>query len=100
PATESIGASRSPQDIRDILLEINAVVSRGQLTLHWTYSQARHKPETISSWANLYLQHLNNLNQHCLSAETDSGYSPADFPQMGLDQGELDDLLASLGGEA
>ncbi|MEO1622877.1 MAG: condensation domain-containing protein, partial [Cyanobacteria bacterium J06632_3] len=100
PATESTGASRSPQDIRDILLEINAVVSRGQLTLHWTYSQARHKPETISSWANLYLQHLNSLIQHCLSAETDSGYSPADFPQMGLEQGELDDLLASLGGEA
>jgi hypothetical protein len=36
---------------------------------------------------------------HCLSAESDLGYSPSDFPQMALSQAELDDLLANLGGE-
>ncbi|MEL6468398.1 MAG: amino acid adenylation domain-containing protein [Cyanobacteria bacterium J06623_4] len=99
PATESTGAARSPHDPRDVLIEINAVVSQGHLTVHWTYSYKCHKAETIASWAKGYLTQLSDLIAHCLSTETDSGYSPTDFPQMGLDQSELDDLLASLGGD-
>ncbi|MEM6451444.1 MAG: amino acid adenylation domain-containing protein [Cyanobacteria bacterium P01_D01_bin.105] len=100
PATESTGPARSPEDVRDVLLEINAIVSRDQLTIHWTYSAELHKAETISLWAEAHLGHIRELVEHCLSADTDEGYSPTDFPQMGLEQGELDDLLASLGGEA
>jgi len=99
PATESTGAARSPHDPRDVLIEINAVVSRGQLTVHWTYSHECHKAKTVSSWAKGYLTQLSDLITYCLSTETDSGYSPTDFPQMGLEQGELDDLLASIGGD-
>ncbi|MGD1897770.1 MAG: amino acid adenylation domain-containing protein [Phormidesmis sp.] len=99
PASESTGPARSPQDLRDVLLEINAVVSRQQLSLYWTYSEALHKYDTIASWATSYLNHLTALIQHCLSTDTDHGYSPTDFPQMDLEQGELDSLLASLGGD-
>ncbi len=99
PASESAGAARSPEGSRDVLLEINAVISQGQLTLHWTYSRERHKEETILNWATIYIEQLNALIDHCLSADTDSGYSPTDFPQMKLAQGELDDLLNNLGGE-
>jgi amino acid adenylation domain-containing protein/non-ribosomal peptide synthase protein (TIGR01720 family) len=98
-ATEATGAARSPQDKRDVLLEINAIVVGGQLKLHWTYSRQLHAQATISRWASAYLSQLEALIDHCLSIETDLGYSPSDFPQMGLSQGELDDLLANLGGE-
>jgi len=100
PAAEQTGAARSPQDNRDVLLEINAVVSRGKLTVHWSYSHQRHKLETVECWANNYLSQISSLIEHCLSADTNRGYTPTDFPQMGLDQGELDDLLANIGGES
>ncbi|MEL6553016.1 MAG: amino acid adenylation domain-containing protein [Cyanobacteria bacterium J06621_11] len=100
PATESTGTARSPEDPRDVLIEINAVVSRQRLKVHWTYSQALHKRETLATWASTYLNCVNRLIDYCLLAETDQGYSPTDFPQMGLEQGELDDLLMSLGGDA
>ncbi|MEM9163927.1 MAG: hypothetical protein AAGC54_12775, partial [Cyanobacteria bacterium P01_F01_bin.4] len=96
PASESTGVARSPHDPRDVLIEVNAVVSRGQLYLHWTYSRELHRQETITGLAETYLAQLRALIEHCLSADTDQGYSPADFPQMGLEQGELDDLLNSL----
>ncbi|MEM1242912.1 MAG: amino acid adenylation domain-containing protein, partial [Cyanobacteria bacterium P01_H01_bin.26] len=96
PASESTGMSRSPHDNRDVLIEINAVVSRGQLHLHWTFGKEIHRQETIQSLANSYLNQLRQLIDYCLSSETDQGYSPADFPQMDLAQGELDDLLSSL----
>jgi len=99
PAIESTGPARSPEDPRDVLLEINAIVSRQQLTVHWTYDSKLHRAETISLWAEAHLSHIRDLVKHCLSAETGEGYSPTDFPQMGLEQSELDDLLASLGGE-
>ena len=99
PATESAGAARNGEDPRDVLIEVNAVVSRKKLAMHWTYSREIHKEETISGWAQSYLVQLNTLVEYCLSADTDRGYSPTDFPQMGLEQGELDDLLASSGGE-
>ncbi|MEO0770473.1 MAG: amino acid adenylation domain-containing protein, partial [Cyanobacteria bacterium J06649_4] len=99
PAIESTGAARSPQDALDVLLEVNAVVSKGVLTTHWTYSSHCHQAETIAQWAQAYLSHLSALIDYCLSADADRGYSPTDFPQMGLDQGELDALLSSIGGK-
>ncbi|MEM6252547.1 MAG: amino acid adenylation domain-containing protein [Cyanobacteria bacterium P01_D01_bin.156] len=96
PATEPTGASRSPHDDRDMLIEINAVVSQGILKLNWTYGQEIHHRETIENLAHSYLHQLKELINHCLSSETDQGYSPADFPQMDFAQGELDDLLSSL----
>ena len=100
PATESTGTARSPEDPRDVLIEINAVVSRQRLKVHWSYSQALHKRETLATWASTYLTCVNRLIDYCLLAEADQGYSPTDFPQMGLEQGELDDLLMSLGGDS
>ena len=100
PATEPTGPARSPHDTRDILIEINALVSQGRLNLHWTYSRELHRQKTIVGLAETYLTQLKALIDYCLSSEIDRGYSPADFPQMGLEQGELDDLLTSLGGES
>ena len=69
PANESTGASRSPDDRRDVLIEINAVVSKHQLTLHWTYSPSLHQEETVIHWAKTYLTELKRLIEYCLSTK-------------------------------
>ncbi|MEM1370422.1 MAG: condensation domain-containing protein, partial [Cyanobacteria bacterium P01_H01_bin.15] len=97
PATESTGNARSPKSERDVLLEINALVSQGELKVYWSYSRQCHRPETIQTLADRYLNELNALIDYCLAPDTDQGYSPGDFPQMSLAQDELDDLLGSLG---
>ncbi|MEM1293317.1 MAG: amino acid adenylation domain-containing protein, partial [Cyanobacteria bacterium P01_H01_bin.162] len=98
PASESTAAARSPQDQRTALLEIDGLVSRGQLRLNWTYSTAIHQHATIAHLAEAFLDALRQLIDYCLTADEDAGYTPSDFPHMQLSQGELDDLLADLGG--
>uniref|UniRef100_UPI002635EAC9 condensation domain-containing protein n=1 Tax=Acaryochloris sp. IP29b_bin.137 TaxID=2969217 RepID=UPI002635EAC9 len=95
-APESTGSSRSPYGCRDVLIEINAVISQGHLKLHWTYSRRLHRQGTISDLARAHVEQLRGLMEYCLSADTDPGYSPADFPQMALAQDELDQLLDTL----
>ncbi|MEO0406589.1 MAG: amino acid adenylation domain-containing protein [Cyanobacteria bacterium P01_A01_bin.135] len=95
PASEATGAARSSLDPRTTLLELDGLVSRGQLRLIWTYSTALHRRDTIARLADQFLTALRQLIDHCLTNE-DTGYTPSDFPHMGLDQGELDDLLAEL----
>ncbi|MEM8604383.1 MAG: condensation domain-containing protein, partial [Cyanobacteria bacterium P01_H01_bin.121] len=96
PAPESSGNARSPSDRRTTLIEIDGLVSRGQLRLNWSYSTAIHKTETITSLADEVIAALCELIDYGLSAKADQGYTPSDFPQMQLSQGDLDDLLASL----
>lgn len=78
------------------MLEIDGLVSRGELRLNWTYSTAIHQRATIAHLAEAFLDALRQLIDYCLTASEDPGYTPSDFPQMSLSQGELDDLLASL----
>ncbi|MGD1931245.1 MAG: amino acid adenylation domain-containing protein, partial [Leptolyngbyaceae cyanobacterium] len=96
PASETTGAARSAEDARPTLLEIDGLVSRGQLQLHWAYSTAIHRRATIASLAEGFVEVLRQLIEHCLTTDEDDGYTPSDFPQMSLSQDELDDLLADL----
>ena len=96
PASESSGAARSPEDSRTALLEIDGLVSRGQLRLNWTYSTAIHQRNTIAHLAEAFLDALGQLIDYCFTTDEDAGYTPSDFPHMSLSQGELDDLLADL----
>ena len=96
PASEPTGAARSPEDARPTLLEIDGLVSRGQLHLHWAYSTAIHRRAAIASLAEDFVAALRQLIEHCLTTDEDVGYTPSDFPQMSLSQDELDDLLADL----
>ena len=95
PAPESSGASRSPLDHRSTLLEINALVTQGQLRLYWTYSQAIHRRATIEQLAEAFMNTLQQLIQHCLDGDS-TGFTPSDFPHMQLSQDTLDQLLDRL----
>jgi non-ribosomal peptide synthase protein (TIGR01720 family) len=91
-AQESSGLAQSLQDKRSHLLEINGMVSQGQLQLTWSYSQNLHSPSTIETLAQEYLAALRVLIAHCQSPDA-GGFTPSDFPLAKLDQDELDAAL-------
>ncbi|OKH59462.1 non-ribosomal peptide synthetase [Scytonema sp. HK-05] len=94
-ADESSGPSRSPQNHRSHLLEVNTMIIGSQLQVDWTYSENLHHSTTIESAAHEFLQALRGLIAHCLAPET-GGYTPSDFPAAGLSQTDLDELFAQL----
>ena len=94
PATESTGVARSERGNRDILIEINSIISTGKLRLDWIYSKAVHHQNTIINLTEQYKTALGNLIQLC--SNEIGGYTPSDFPQMELSQDELDDILEDL----
>ncbi|QMS92210.1 amino acid adenylation domain-containing protein [Nostoc edaphicum CCNP1411] len=95
PARESVGHSRSQRGTRNTLIEINSIVTGGQLRFDWFYSRTLHKEQTIATLAENYQTKLRSLIQHCLSPNA-NGFTPSDFPQMELTQAELDKLLADI----
>ncbi|BAY81640.1 peptide synthetase [Calothrix parasitica NIES-267] len=94
PANESTGAVRSKRGNRDILIEINSIISAGKLRLDWIYSTAVHRRSTIINLTEQYMKALRNLIQLC--CDEVGGYTPSDFSQMQLSQEELDDILEDL----
>ncbi|WP_323455455.1 condensation domain-containing protein [Rhizobium sp. AN6A] len=84
-----------PDNPRDAILEINAMVVRGELQLQWVYGAQLHSEDTIRTLAGHFRDNLETLIQHCLNG-SGAGFSPSDFPLMDLGQDELDNLLKSL----
>jgi non-ribosomal peptide synthase protein (TIGR01720 family) len=89
------GPLRSPRARRSHLLEINSMVVAGRLQVEWNYSRNCHHAATIQQVAGQYLAVLRELIDHCLSLEQ-PGYTPSDFPEMELDQEDLDNILAEI----
>lgn len=94
-ADQTTGLNRSLQGKRSHLLEIDGMVTGGQLRLNWTYSQNIHHPATIKRLAESFIEALRLLIAHCQSQEA-GGYTPSDFPEAELSQTELDKLLAKI----
>src|SRR6185295_11857792 len=93
--SEPSGARRSLRGQNLHRHDIHAVISAGQLSLSWSYSQNIHQRETIEKLANEYIEQLRLLIAHCQSLEA-GGYTPSDFPLAELTQEWLD--TAALGG--
>lgn len=94
-ADQTTGLNRSLQGSRSHLLEIDGMVTGGQLRLDWTYSRNIHHPTTIERLAESFIEALRRLIAHCQSKEA-GGYTPSDFPEAELSQTELDKLLAKI----
>ncbi|MCP4656935.1 MAG: non-ribosomal peptide synthetase, partial [bacterium] len=97
PAAESAGPAIGAQGRRRYLLESNGGVQDRCLRLTWTYSENLHRRATIEALAAGFLETLRGLIRHCLSPGV-GGLTPSDFPEAGLDQARIDQLLAELGG--
>jgi non-ribosomal peptide synthase protein (TIGR01720 family) len=96
-ASEPAGPVYAPAGERSHLIEVNAGMTRGRLEVEWSYGAAVHRRATIEGLARSFTEELAALVDHCLSPEA-GGYTPSDFPEAGLDQMELDALMARLGG--
>ncbi|WP_193197381.1 non-ribosomal peptide synthetase [Nostoc sp. MG11] len=94
-AQESSGSIHSPKGQRRHLLNVNGLVIEGRLQLEWKYSEAFHHQATVENLAKNYVKVLEAIIDHCLSPEA-GGYTPSDFPEVGLSQEALDELLAEI----
>jgi len=99
PVWETSGPPRNPRGHRRYLLEVNGRLAGGQLQCDWAYSGCIYRHDTIEGLAQGFIEALRTLIVHCQSPET-GGYTPSDFPQMRLSQGELDELMTALGESA
>jgi non-ribosomal peptide synthase protein (TIGR01720 family) len=95
PACEPHGLARDPRGRRRHLLEITSMVSDGRLKSDWAYSVSVYREETVQKLAKGFLQALSSLVDHSRSLDV-RRYTPSDFPEAGLDQIELDQLVADL----
>lgn len=95
PLSEGMGLERSPDSLREHLLEVSASVRNGELNVVFTFSKNYHNEETINRLAQDYLSEIRNLMAFCASPNA-GGYTPSDFEEAGLEEDEIDDLLAEL----
>jgi non-ribosomal peptide synthase protein (TIGR01720 family) len=96
PAPESSGPDHAAVNRRQSLLDVTASVFGGRLRAEFTYSDAQFAAETAEMLADLFIESLRTLIQHCLSPEA-GGYSASDFADAGLDEEGVQDLLLELG---
>ncbi|KYF79126.1 hypothetical protein BE11_45185 [Sorangium cellulosum] len=87
-----VGAERDPRAPRGYELEVDAAVVGGRLRVTWSYSGARHRPETIQRLSEDFAARLRALVARCLEPDA-GGCTPSDFPLARLDQPTLDRLL-------
>src|SRR5581483_9609205 len=70
-ASDRIGHLRSPQARRIHLLEINGIITGGQLHVDWTYSENVHRKETIERVVSDFTSRLRNLISDTEQSEID-----------------------------
>jgi amino acid adenylation domain-containing protein len=85
-ALSSAGAGR---------LRVDCGLEGGRLRSDWASGDAFPR-EDLERIAGRFAEILGTLIRHCLSPEA-GGFTPSDFPVSGLDQADLDRLLAELG---
>ncbi|MEM7355895.1 MAG: hypothetical protein AAF657_34080, partial [Acidobacteriota bacterium] len=82
--------------IGDELLAIQARELEGALTVDWLYREAVHRRFTVEGLAEDFLVALRRFADHFGTAG-DEELTPEDFPDVDLDQGQLDKILQQLG---
>jgi amino acid adenylation domain-containing protein/non-ribosomal peptide synthase protein (TIGR01720 family) len=91
-----VGPAHSPHARRRYVFEVTGGVSAsGRLRMAWLYSENLHRRGTVERLARGFTDALGEIIAHCLSPGV-GGHTPSDFEGAGLNQGELDDLLAEL----
>jgi amino acid adenylation domain-containing protein/non-ribosomal peptide synthase protein (TIGR01720 family) len=83
------GNERSPGQRRAHLLEINGIVTDGELEFSWTYSTSAHHEETVRRLADGFAAALAEIVEHC-ALDGAGGCTPSDFPLARLDQATVD----------
>ncbi|MFK8104215.1 MAG: amino acid adenylation domain-containing protein, partial [Saprospiraceae bacterium] len=69
-AKESVGAVNAPTCPMMSNLELDGMITEGQLQMVWTYSTAEYDDETIAKLADDFFVNLKALIQHCQAKQT------------------------------
>lgn len=93
---ESTQPWHSPNAVRRHRIEIDSCVLNGRFVAAWRFSRNLHRPETINRLTQEFVAALREIIQHCLGVGV-GGFTPADFPQVQIDQAALDRLAAGPG---
>jgi len=80
---------------RTSTIDINVFVSDDKIHMNWSYSHDAYREETISKLIKAYMDNLKEITDYCV-AKVESDYTPSDFPESGLDQDDLDELMKLL----
>jgi len=94
-ARERTGPSRHPDGLRRYLLDVDVSVLDGRLVGHVTHSAHVHARDRVEALTGEFHTALEEIIDHCLSQQA-GGYTPSDFPEVGLDQAALDSVLDEL----
>ncbi|MGW4433999.1 amino acid adenylation domain-containing protein [Streptomyces tendae] len=89
------GYDTSPVNRRPYLIDVVSHVRDGRLHMEWTYSPSAHREETIREVAGRTLGVLSALTVEARRPDV-QGYTPSDLELSGLDQKQVDDLVAGL----
>jgi len=95
-ANETTGFDVSLKGKRDHLIDINGAITKGQLSLNWSYSGDCYLAATIKKLAESYKIHLQDLINHCQSGK--QGVTPSDFPLAPVLPSTLDALYTQYSG--
>jgi non-ribosomal peptide synthase protein (TIGR01720 family) len=95
PAPEPAAAAHHPENRRPNLLDITGITTGGRLRLTFSYDNTAGDRETVEALADETLRVVHELIDHCTRVDT-GRYTPSDFPESGLDQRQLDSLVAEL----
>ncbi|HEX7314157.1 MAG TPA: amino acid adenylation domain-containing protein [Pyrinomonadaceae bacterium] len=88
-ARERGGPQQSARGRQRYAIEVLVAVMQGRLQVRCTYNEQLHRVQTIQRVVTEYMRALRELIAHCQSAEA-GGFTPSDFPLIGLNQDELD----------
>lgn len=86
---------QSKKDLRHHVLEINIIIVNNKLKMDFSFSKNIHNRETIETFSKMFTDELKHIIDHCITSE-ETGYTPSDFSEAGIDQSDLDNILANL----
>ncbi|MGB8191171.1 MAG: amino acid adenylation domain-containing protein [Chitinophagaceae bacterium] len=79
-AGEPSGNPLSEAVVRHHKLEVNSVVSGGELNINWNYSSKHFEAATVQLLADKYINNLEAIIDHCLETIKNGGvYTPSDY---------------------
>jgi non-ribosomal peptide synthase protein (TIGR01720 family) len=94
--TSPITVSNAPENQRRYAIELIAYIHSGKLYTDWIYNVKIHDQTTVQKIASEYLEELQKIISHCIELSHQT-YTPSDFPDVDLDQDELDAILLEFG---
>ncbi|WP_025028880.1 condensation domain-containing protein, partial [Caldalkalibacillus mannanilyticus] len=87
----SIGASNSDKHVRTYALDLNGMVSEGELKLDISYSPLEYQRETIEKLAQCLKESLQEIINHCITKEK-TELTPSDVLLKGLTIEEVEQI--------